>query len=536
MHKSKQANLTDQARKKQSKGEFAAAIDLYKRAIAKNPKDMTATINLGICYAATEDYQNASKIFHDVHHQYPENDDIWNFAGKTYLKIGQFEMATKFLQRYVKKHPKSYEAWTNLSFCAMASNNITPAVYYATEALSIQPNNPTSYLNLGSALVSLRKFKEAKECFDTVLELDKNNIQAMGNIGNIYNEIGAWDASIQMYQQCLKLLEEGSEGYHDICYRMSFPLLSTGKINQGWKLYESGLKLHDQRARHPQRKFSVPQWNGEVIKDKTILVWREQGIGDEFRFLSLLPSMLDQLGKVIIECSPRLLTLLTRAFPTCEVRAESINYPRFNSNLNDYDYHIPIASLCGLYFKDELKISPPKPYIKPDQERIKFIQDRLSQYKGKKLIGICWRSGMINSERNINYCAISEWEHIFRTENCVFVNLQYGDCIEEIENVKKDFGVDIINWHDVDLKNDFEMVAAIIDCVDLVITAGTAVHSIAEAVGKRLFLLAHIGFVNLGQEKWPWAEDIKIFSPVDSLTPMNTIVPEVANALSEFCN
>lgn len=536
MHKFKQANLTEQACKKQNKGEFVAAIDLYKRAIKKNPKDMTATINLGICYGAIEDHQNAAKIFHDVHHQYPENDDIWNLAGKSYLRIGQFDIATMFLKRFVKKNPKSYEGWTNLSFCAMASNNITPAVYYATEALSIQPNNPTSYLNLGASLVSLRKFKEAKECFDTVLDLDKTNVQAMGNIGNIYNEIGAWDAAISMYEQCLQLLPKGSETHHDICYRMSFPLLSVGKINEGWKCYESGLKLHDQRARHPQRKFTVPQWNGESIKDKSILVWREQGIGDEFRFLSLLPSMLDKLGKVIIECSPRLLTLLTRAFPTCEVRTESINYPTLDSNLHDYDYHIPIASLSGLYFKDELEIITPKPFIKPDQERVKLIQDRLSQYKGKKLVGICWRSGMINSERNIHYCAIAEWAPIFKIENCVFVNLQYGDCVEELKNVKDHFGVEVINWQDVDLKNDLEMVAAIIDSMDLVITAGTAVHSMAEAVGKRLFLLSHIGFVNFGREKWPWAEDVKIFTPASSLTPMNTIVPEVAHALSEFCN
>lgn len=529
-----QAKFTEQARKEQSKGEFQKAIKLYKSAISKNPNDMTAIINMGICYAALGENQKASEIFHEVHHLFPENDDIWDLAGKTYLKNGQYDMASKFLQRYVKKHPKSYEGWTNLSFCAMASNNITPAVYYATEALSIQPNNPTSYLNLGSALVALRKFNEAKECFETVLVLDKKNIQALANIGNIYNEIGLWGEAVAIYEECLSLVPTGSESYHDICYRMSFPLLSIGKLEQGWQCYESGLRLHDQRARHPQRRFSVPQWSGEDIKSKTLLVWREQGIGDEFRFLSLLPKFISELGKVIIECSPRLVTLLSRAFPDCEVRVESINYPNFDTNLDDFHYHIPVASLCGLYFKNETHIIPPKPYIKSDPERKRLIKSRLSQYAGKKLIGICWRSGMVNSERNINYCAISEWESILKSPGCVFVNLQYGDCSIEIDNVKKHFNIEIINWADVDLKNDLEMVAAIIDSMDLVITTGTAVHSMTEAIGTPLFLLAHSGFINLGQKIWPWAEDVKIFSPVSISSPMSSVVPAVAESLSQY--
>jgi len=268
-------------------------------------------------------------------------------------------------------------------------------------------------------------------------------------------------------------------------------------------------------GRNPTRTFEKPRWNGQKLNRERLLIWREQGIGDEVWFFSLLNEVLPLCQNIVIECSERLLTLFQRSFPTCEVRAEI--------KASDYDYQIPVGSLCKIFRNSWESFKFCKPYLIPKESLKNVFKERLSKHKGKTLVGITWRSGNLTIERNIHYVPISEWEQILKIPSIQFVNLQYGDATEEINNVKEFFGVEIINFYDVDIKNDLESVAAIISNLDLVISIGSFTSPFSQAIGTKVKLIGHKGWTAHGKDYWPWYENVDLYCPDQKEDSINSV-------------
>lgn len=127
-------------------------------------------------------------------------------------------------------------------------------------------------------------------------------------------------------------------------------------------------------------------------------------------------------------------------------------------------------------------------------------------------MGICWRSGKLSIERNRHYTGLLDWEEILNIQDIQFVNLQYGECEEELRAVEEALGIQILRWPDLDLKNDLDKVLALIGELDSVVTVGTAVSSLAAAVGTQTLLLTKNTWMMLGQEEhYPWFESVQPF-------------------------
>jgi hypothetical protein len=134
----------------------------------------------------------------------------------------------------------------------------------------------------------------------------------------------------------------------------------------------------------------------------------------------------------------------------------------------------------------------------------KFV-DRLSTYRHKKCVGISWRSGKLSIARNEHYTALSDWLELLKQPDLQFVNLQYGEPENELLEMETALGIQILRWPDVDLKNDLESVLALCSCLDCVVSVGTAVSSLAPAVGTTTFLLTKQSWIQLGQKNnYPW--------------------------------
>jgi len=121
------------------------------------------------------------------------------------------------------------------------------------------------------------------------------------------------------------------------------------------------------------------------------------------------------------------------------------------------------------------------------------------------LVGICWRSGLLRVQRNESYSGLPDWKPLLQRNDIQFVNLQYGDCEDELTAIEQELNISILRWPDIDLKDDLEAVIALIDQLDIVVTVGTAVSSLAGAVGKKCLLLAKRSWIFLGEtERYPW--------------------------------
>ena len=517
----------------QNKGRFSEAIAIYKNLNIKHPKQYLIEINLGACYFTSKEFLKAAKIFQLLHERFTDDLLIVKNCAITYINLGQYEIAIRFLQRLVAKNSEDIETWMNLTFCSARLQKYEDSIYYATQALSLDPKNPQAFNNMGSALIALHRYQDSLICFKTSLELEPNNAIAISNIATLADKIGDFEESIEYFKLALKLVDNGSQEENDYQYRMSFPLLATGKLELGWKYYENGFSVKN-LGRSPNRKFSKPKWNGENINGKKLLVWREQGIGDEVWFLSLLDKILPLCDSIIIECSARLITLIQRSFPMCEVREEQFDHNSLISTYEDFDFQIPIGSLSQLFMTEVDNIKSAKKYLKASPDLIERFKKRLTPYNQKYLMGISWRSGNLNNDRNINYIPISEFESILKISEIQFINLQYGDCSEEIENVKNHFNIDILNWDDLDLKNDLESVAALISNLDAIIAPTTFVADFGPALGisTKIFGYKHWGM--LGKKNWPWSENVVFYSPESRNQPLNSVLKALETDLIDL--
>lgn len=516
----------------QNKGMFRDAIAIYKEILRSDNSNYLAKINISLCYLNIHLFDKAAAVLHELHHEKPDDFQTLKFCGVAYAKMGVFDLAIKFLKRALANKPEDFETWIEITTAASANQQDIDAVYYATQAISLNPTSPIAHNNLGGALMAIGKLDEALYCFETALQLNPSNLMALGNTASIYEKKGDALRAIETLEKCLSQVRKDSIQESEIKFKLSFSHLYCGNLKLGWEMFDEGFKPKNSRTRTPKRHFDVPQWRGEPIQDKRLLVWGEQGLGDELMFFRALPDVFGHCKHITIECMSRLATLFQRSFPNCHVRERSVDDSVLLKSLySDFDYHIPVGSLMRLFRNDISQFKKARPYVVVDPMLDAKFKQRLTEFKPKKLVGICWRSGKLAGDRNLNYAPISAWAPIFSVPNVQFINLQYGDCQTELDQVKEHFGVEVINWLDIDLKDDQESVAAIIKNLDIVVSAGTAVAQLAGAVGTHLKLFTPRSWTLLGQNEYPWANNVDLFisNPDQSV---ECLFPDIAQSLS----
>ena len=310
--------------------------------------------------------------------------------------------------------------------------------------------------------------------------------------------MGKTEESIQSYKKALSIEPDYAETH----LNLSFMLLNSGKLEEGLDEYEWRWKTKEGLSR--QRFFSKPLWNGETsLKDKKILLWSEQGIGDTINWSSKLPYFAKKAKHCILECQEKLVPLLQRSFPDIEVIPEN---RILDSERDDFDFHLPMGSLYRHFIKEISNNDKTSPYLIADPSRVKFWKKQLKSVGSGPYVGISWKSSDMSSSRIQNYAPISEWSPILKIPNVTFINLQYKDFIDDINNIREEFGVEVHNFGDLDHYNDIDDVAALCTALDIIVSTKITVPLISTGVGTPTKL------ANWKQSTW----NNKLLNPVGS--------------------
>ena len=229
------------------------------------------------------------------------------------------------------------------------------------------------------------------------------------------------------------------------------------------------------------------------------MIWRELDLGDEIRFAALILLLPQSVrNNLILDCDHKLVNLFARSIPEVSVRAES-------QTTNDFDYHVPIGSPPILLMDSVYILRDSPPLFHPDPPEVEKFADRLAGFRDKKLVGICWRSHKLSATRNKKYTALEDWRSVLSIPGVVYVNLQYGECEEQIQQVESALDIRTLRWPDLDLMNDFSAVAALIKNLNLVVSISSAVVPLAGAVGTPTICMTRQNWVLLGEANtYPW--------------------------------
>ena len=327
--------------------------------------------------------------------------------------------------------------------------------------------------------------EEAIEKFQRAIELDGHFSPAYSNLGAVYKAQGNWDFAIENYRRAIDLNPKSAEAQNNL----GRLLLLQQNFGEAFDLLEH--RWNTQKIFGAPYDGTRPSWSGQ--ETHRVLVWKEQGIGDEVMFGALIWDLWLQVAGVIVECDERLLGIYERSFP------KEIRFVSSRTELSDteYDSQIAIGSLPKFFrrSRDSFKKTRTQWLIANDQGVARF---RHTIKSDKKLIGISWSTASQKNNAGARNIRLSELIDGIGQEDYTFVNLQYGDITEEIRQHNLSRGAEIIKQIPINLFTDVNQLADLVATCDVVVSIDNFTVHLAGALG----IETHVLLPKLPDERW----------------------------------
>ena len=505
------------------RGRLEEAIERIRAALILAPDFAQAENNLGLALQAAGACVDAARHHLRAVTLQPDYAEAYNNLGNAFQAQHQLAAAEICYGNALTLRPDYAEAHGNLGNVRERLGRPEEAVAAQRRALCLRPDFALAYSNLGKSLTALERLSLAERALGRALIIDPGHPEARANLGALRFRCGDVEEAERLLQPV-----PGRPDHPMARWNRSLIALRRGDFAGGWEAYDAGLEVG---ARGPARTWPMPRWQGEPLAGRRLLIWREQGVGDELMFASCYPEAIARAGHCVIECDARLLTLFRRSFPDATVRAETLTDDG-SADDGGADWHVPAGSLPR-HLRPDLASFPSRPgFLYADPERVAAWRDRVAALGSGRTLGICWRGRLAAPERSPLYTRLAEWGAVLAVAGVRFVNVQYGACAAEIDAVERQLGVRIHRWPDLDLADDFEEVAGLLSALDLVIAPGTAMANLAGALGVPVWQFTVENWTGLGTDRAPWFPSMRRFlgPPAEGWRPT---LAEIARCLQE---
>ncbi|WPZ34187.1 tetratricopeptide repeat protein [Thalassobaculum sp. OXR-137] len=445
----------------------------------RNPlaAQQAALIRAGIAAYEAGDVDAARARFRAVLDQDIEHPDALMGMGIVARAMGQHQTAAELLRRSVAVNPRSATAWSNLGNALQDLDLWDDAVRANEEAAKLDPAHPGIRQNLGSVLNSIDRPYQALPHFREALKATGSPIDAVINYATVLSRVGEYGAADRNFKRALK--DAPSSPVANFHYGMN--QLWQGNWEEGWPLHE--WRFLSATYAGSLRQISITNPLPESFEGKRVFLFREQGIGDELRFATMVPDIAARGGDITLECSAKLMPLLARSFP--ELHLVEARHLAVDRGEEVFDIALPTGSL-GQYVRRSREAFPRnRTLLRTDGARVAGFAERLQTLGPGPKVGLSWRSGLRGRLRSDMYASVEDLVPLFRVKGVTFVNLQYDDARAELAQVKDRFGVTVHAFDDLNLFDDLDGSAALTRALDFVVTANTSVATIAGGVSTQ---------------------------------------------------
>lgn len=408
-------------------------VDMIKKAIAINPVSSAYYNNLALCYRDMGDNRNALAV----------------------------------LQQAVQLNPEDAMAWFNLGNVERDMGERGAAISAYQTSLQHQPKNTAALNNLGELLYKQGLFAEAEQQLQKALVLEPGLQQAHANLGHVYRRLKHFPEALQHYRQALA----ANARDFDSLFGTALVELQQEDYPAGWDKYQARFFATEKiRYRHPE----LQAWPG-IGHDGRVLVWAEQGVGDEIMFASLLPVLAQHVSAMTLECDERLMPLFLQALPALHtVAKDSLDDA---ATVQQFDYQLPLGDLPRLLGF---------PQTVGNNGRF-LAAGQPADASGPLRIGISWISRNADTG-HLRSIAFEQLAPLFKQPGTAWVNLQFGDCTAEAEWL----AAQGVCWEDdpgYDKYTELEKLADTIRGLNLVICVDNSVAHLSAALGVETWIL-----------------------------------------------
>jgi len=513
-------------------GNLKQAESLYRNILEKESNNIQVLNYLGNVFQDQYKYDEAIDCYQKAIQLNPTFAGSYYHLGTVFDVMGQYDKAINYYKKAMQYDPNFVGSYNNLGNVYRELDRLDEAIPYFQKAIEVNPNFWGSYYNLGEVYQSISIDNEAIKCYQKVMQLKPNHIATMNNLGNILLERKQINEALSYFQKAIHL----QPNYGDPYFGRALTMLLMGNFEEGWKEYEWRWKTEGSKSL--QRSFSQPVWDGSSLKGKTLFIYAEQGVGDEIMFASCFPDVINQAESCIIECDKRLVPLFSRSFLRTEIIERVGTDKSIQSVLPFFDMVIAMGSL-PLHLRTTLSSFPQKrSYLIPDPEKGDEWRNRFKALGDGLKVGISWRGGKNTRFKKIRSIILEEWKEILLIKGMHFINLQYGECKEEIAEAKEKLKVIIYDWEDADPLKDLDNFAAKISDLDLVISVDNATVHMAGALGIPVWTLLSYSpnwRWMLNRDDSPWYPTMRLFrqpAPSDWKSAMKMVSEELQKLVS----
>jgi Flp pilus assembly protein TadD len=406
---------------------------------------------------------------------------------------GSLDEAIASYRRAIALDPCHWRALNNLADMLRDKGDLAEAVTCYRRAIDLIPGDAEAHNNLGGVLHRQGLLEDAVACYRAAIEARPDHALARNNLGLALQDQGRWSEAMAAFEAAASIAPDAPI----VRWNRALALLLRGNFEAGWRDYHwcQGTSLFT------QRNFSQPPWRGEDIAGRTILIHAGQGAGDTIQFVRYARHLKGRGASVVVECLPELARLLKTARGVDRVIAKGETPPAF-------DCHAALHALPFLLGTRVDTIPAHTPYVQADGDLDSAWRGRLD--RAGPNIGLVWRGSPNHRHDGTRSIAPGFRAEICGAPGMHWFSLQKDARPDELGALSGSAGiVDCGPW-----LGDWADTAALVSCLDLVVTVDTGIAHLAGALGRPAWVLLPFNpdwRWLLGRPDSPWYPTLRLF-------------------------
>ena len=473
------------------------AVNLLRRRLLKNPRDLEALVALSTHLADAGDNAQAETLARRAHRIGPASPAVLWILGRILQLQGRYGEALDI----------------------------------ADATLAVAPELGAAWQMRGDSLANAGRHREAIEAYTPALQDKAVAFKTLVRLGKTHRVLGESDQALARFDQAAQMQPTSAIPF----YERGLLKLANGDFAGGWRDYNTRWRTDEltySRGFVPTSLIPLLTTAPTVsdLEGKRVLLIGDQGIGDQIMFASMLPDLQRIAKSILCLCEPRLMRLLQSSFPDVAF----VDPRGAQVDRDAVDILLAMSSL-GAAFRQTWADFPGEAYVAAQPNGVLRWSERLGERPTGLRIGISWRGGVPQTgraERSVDLIALRA---LLDTPDCQFVSLQYGDVAAEVEQVNASLASPIRYFPPEEL-SDFQDFADLIETLDLVISVQNTTVHLAGALGKACIALLPKNpewrYMNSGSTL-PWYASVRL---VRQSRPRDwaPVVAEVMDRVRDF--
>lgn len=418
-------------------------------------------------------YQECVDLLDPHAANFADNEIFHKIRGLALSELNEHDEAVKCFVQAIKINPLDPLPYVNIGNSLAKNLQFEEAEKYFNLALDVDSEYMEAIVGLGVSAFQRLDYDACERHFKRALELKPDHVTVMTNLGNCYSVQGKYDEALTLLNKAIAR----DKGNSLARTNRGLIKLGKGQFESAWEDYEYRWDSGNFMANRFQE---LPRWTGPSGIAQNVLIWAEQGIGDEIMFGSIFNDLKPLSEKFFVECDPRLFNIFKASFPHLEFIPKGMI-----KNISPIQSQIALASLGSIFRKSKKRFPREKGgYLKPTDKALAPETQAALEQLPRPWIGVSWESyALTKNFRGRKSITAKEFSALTKRLPGSIINLQFPNPHKHEKHTEQEIPDRVVTLPNLDLKNDIESLATLLSKLNRVITIGNSVAHLCGSQG-----------------------------------------------------